>query len=266
MANALAKLSRVHTMLAEARTFQDFKKIRDMAEAARAYIKAAKLGRDAQYEAAEIALLAAHKAGTILRKLPKAKPKAKGGRASDSEYWKTLNGSNVPYRTAQRWQQIASVPEEALAKYAAAVRKADRGEISAVGLLRAIKPKVPKPKSRFTRRFVIPLTDDEFYVIRQWASRSFYTSGVLTAEQRFIRECLNEFFKETGMALPLEQTETIQKRLLKWLAQKPISESPLFREVMQESGVPESEIQEHLRQKQEEHERMEEAASKDPLS
>ncbi len=65
--NALANLDRARSMLAEARTLGEVKKIRDMAEAARTYAKGAHLGRDAQYHAPEIALLAAHKAGAILK-------------------------------------------------------------------------------------------------------------------------------------------------------------------------------------------------------
>jgi len=36
------------------------------------------------------------------------------------------------------------------------------------------------------------------------------------------------------MAFPLEETGEIQQRLLEWLRRKPISESPLFKEVMRE--------------------------------
>src|SRR5258706_15771740 len=100
--NALANLDRARTMLAKARTLVEVKKIHDVAEAARTYAKAAHLGRDVQQRAAEVALMAAHKAGAILKKLPRAKPKAKGGREPDSDYDRTLKETKTPARTAPR--------------------------------------------------------------------------------------------------------------------------------------------------------------------
>ena len=61
--NALASLDRARVALMEARTLPEVKKIRDIAEAARVYAKAAHLGRESQNYAAEIALLASHKRG-----------------------------------------------------------------------------------------------------------------------------------------------------------------------------------------------------------
>jgi 16S rRNA G966 N2-methylase RsmD len=135
--SALAKLDRINTMLAEASTLPEAKKIKDMAEAAQVFAKRAHLGRDVQCHAAEIALLAAHKAGAILKTLQRAKPKAKGGRESDSDYERTLKESKTPKRTAQRWQKIASsVSEHAIKKYCDKIRKEETGDISAAGLLR----------------------------------------------------------------------------------------------------------------------------------
>ena len=118
-------------MLARARTLEDVKKIHNMAEAARTLMKAAHLGREAQYQAAEVALLAAHKAGQILKDLPRAKPKVKGGRVKDSPYWKAINDTGTSYRTAQRWQSIALVAPAILEKYIAYERNRDSGDISA---------------------------------------------------------------------------------------------------------------------------------------
>src|ERR1700731_1169442 len=59
---ALGNLDRARLALMEARTLPDVKKIRDIAEAARVYAKAAHLSRESQNYAAEIALLASRKA------------------------------------------------------------------------------------------------------------------------------------------------------------------------------------------------------------
>lgn len=230
MPNALANLDRARRMLAEASTLKDVKKIRNIAEAARTYAKAAHLGREAQLKAAEVAVLAAYKAGAILKELPRAKPKAKGGRVKDSEYWRTLKETNTPYRTAQRWQAMTAVTEDSLERYFAFARKTKSGEISVAGLLRSLNQYLRKTKpgrrtSPFTHHINIPLKEDEYQLICAWASKSFAAGEFLAPEQRFIRECLSEFFKETGMAGPLEDTGVIRERLTAWLAREQVAVS-----------------------------------------
>src|ERR1700676_5495494 len=150
----LAKLEQARQMLAESRTLSEVKQVRDIAEAARVYAKAANLGHDAQNYAAEIALLAARKAGDILKQLEKSKggepTKKKNSTAAsvagvESEYAKTLKETGTPERTAQRWQEIAAIPQETFTEYIESVKPTE--DISATGLLNAAKPPhVPKPK------------------------------------------------------------------------------------------------------------------------
>lgn len=116
----LANLDRARQMLAESRTLPEVKKIRDIAEAAKVYAKAAHLGRESQNYAAEIALLASRKAGEILKQLERDTPKQAGAKkgaasvAGASEYAKTLKETNTPERTAQYWQKLASVSSPAV--------------------------------------------------------------------------------------------------------------------------------------------------------
>jgi hypothetical protein len=146
----LANLERARQMLAECRTLPEVKKIRDIAEAAKVYARAANLGHEAQNYAAEIALLAARKAGEILQRLDKSK----GGRpektpdsvAGVSEYSKTLEETGTPERTAQRWQELAAIPQETFTEYIDSVKPTD--DISATGLLKAAKPHEEKRKNR----------------------------------------------------------------------------------------------------------------------
>jgi hypothetical protein len=139
--SALAKLDRARQALAEARTLEDVKKIRDIAEAARTYGKAAHLGREAQNYAGEVQLLAELKAGELLAQLDKSK----GGRPRDktaasvagvSEYTQTLKDTQTPERTAQYWQKVAQVPEKTVHEYIANVRKTDKVEVTTAGLMR----------------------------------------------------------------------------------------------------------------------------------
>lgn len=155
MADALAKLDSAHTLLAEARMLKDVKELRDKAAAAMTWVKAARKGREAELYAAEIYLLASHKAGRILADLPRAKPKAKGGRVGDSEYEQTLKESRVNYRTAQHWQELARIPEEEVRGYIEHVRETETGEITAQGLLRTAGPK-PEKTPNLADLYVVP--------------------------------------------------------------------------------------------------------------
>jgi len=146
--STLANLERARQALAEARTLREVKQIRDVAEAARTYAKAAHLSRDAQQYAAEIALLASWKAGEILKQLGRGdegRPKKGASVAPISEYQKTLEDTSTAARTAQYWQKLAEVPEEQVQQYIQDVRKADK-DITASGLLREHANESTKPK------------------------------------------------------------------------------------------------------------------------
>jgi hypothetical protein len=152
--NALAKLDKARIMLYEARSLSDVKKIRDIAEAARVYAKAANVGREAQNYAGEIALLAACKAGEILKQLEKKKSSGVAASvAGTSQYAQTLKDTKTPERTAQHWQKMAAIPEKKRTAYIAAVKESPTGEVTASGLLKLAKPAkdhrvVPEPRLR----------------------------------------------------------------------------------------------------------------------
>jgi hypothetical protein len=134
-------------MLAECRTLSEVKKIRDIAEAAKVYAKAAHLGRESQNYAAEIALLAARKAGEILKQLDR-KPgqrtdKPAASVTGGSEYAQTLKETSTPERTAEYWQEIAAIPTETVQNYIQQTKEAD-SEVTMAGLIRAHTKKPTK--------------------------------------------------------------------------------------------------------------------------
>lgn len=102
--------------MAEAKGMDDILHIRDIAEAARVYAKAAKLGLESQNEAADIKIRAERKAGELLANMDKAK----GG-----EHYKTTCSTaeqvedrlptytdlGIDRKEAMRWQAIASLPD-----------------------------------------------------------------------------------------------------------------------------------------------------------
>jgi hypothetical protein len=150
--NQLATLDKARIMLAEARTLPEVKKIRDIAEAAKVYAKAAHLGREAQNYAAEISLLASCKAGEILKQLERRQgqrtdKELPAGAAGRSEYAQTLKDTETTVRTAHLWQNMANIPEETRNTYVMSMHESD-GEITASGLLRAGRPHIEKRKNR----------------------------------------------------------------------------------------------------------------------
>ena len=78
--SSIEKLSIARSMLADAKSLDDILHIRDIAEAARVYAQAAKLGLENQNEAAEVKIRAERKAGEMLAKMPKAVGTDYGGK------------------------------------------------------------------------------------------------------------------------------------------------------------------------------------------
>jgi uncharacterized Zn finger protein (UPF0148 family) len=151
---ALATLDKARLLLSEARTLPEVKRIRDLAEAAKVYARAAHLSRESQNYAAEISLLASRKAGEILCKLEKSagghpKRKTPDILSPVSEYRKVLKETDTSERKAQRWQELAKISNATVKNYIEESKTNTDDEISASGLLKSAKKdaakKNPKP-------------------------------------------------------------------------------------------------------------------------
>ena len=137
MQTSLEKLSQARQWLSEAKTLEDVKHIANIAEAARVYARAAKLGLEAQNEAAEIKLRAERMAGEMLAQLDhgnEGRPKLFHA-GIVSEYSEVLQEQEIPNTTAHRWQKIAEVPERSFENYIEE-RKEAGDEITTAGALR----------------------------------------------------------------------------------------------------------------------------------
>lgn len=137
----LAKLERATQMLIEAKSLDEVKHVIDIAEAAKTYAKAAKLGLDAQNHAAEIAILARRKAGEFLAQLERSKggnPNLSNVGRVDSQYSETLQDAAISRQDANRWQQVAAVPEETFKDFIERT-KADGKELTTAGVLRVAR-------------------------------------------------------------------------------------------------------------------------------
>jgi len=189
---ALTKLTAAERALAEAKTLDEIKQIRDVAVAAHTYAKAAKLGLDAQNHAAEITLRAERKAGELLRELERG---AGGDRKSeqyqkfqpetfDSEYRQVLEQNDIAPVTAFRWQQIAGLPEEAFEQHIAEAITA-REELTTSGMLRAVKDW--QRQEMMAEKQIQPLPQGQYRVFYADPPWRYSDAGVVTADDNYGR-------------------------------------------------------------------------------
>lgn len=145
--NPLAKLSQATTALAEARTLEEVTHIRDIAEAARTYAKAAQLGLDAQNHAAEIKLRAERKAGELLKQAKETgEIRGKGGNGSNHHEQKSQPVTFVPKLAdlgiskmqSSRYQAVASLPQEKFEQHIVETKEAGK-ELTTADVLREAK-------------------------------------------------------------------------------------------------------------------------------
>jgi hypothetical protein len=130
---ALMAVEHACRWLAEAKSVDDVKALKDRAEAVRVYAKQRDYSLSAQNDAAEIRLRCERRLGELLKETPKQRP---------GDY-KRLNGSTVPPSLADlgiskddssRWQRVAGVPEGDFEAHVAQVRQA-QGELTTRGVL-----------------------------------------------------------------------------------------------------------------------------------
>jgi len=119
----LAILDQARKMLFEASSIEEIKTVRDTAEAARSFAKAAKLGLVLQNKATEIKLRAERKAGTVISKL-----NLHGGdrKSKERQSKLTLEDLGVSRNQSKRWQLTASIPAVDFERFVKA--KTDLGE------------------------------------------------------------------------------------------------------------------------------------------
>lgn len=139
--SSIEKLNIARQLLSEAKNLDDVLHIRDIAEAARVYAQAAKLGLENQNEAAEVKIRAERKAGEMLAQMPKQN----GGDAMRARYQDvtedippTLADLGIEKMQSSRWQAIANLPEDIFEEHITET-KADGKELTTAGLIRVAK-------------------------------------------------------------------------------------------------------------------------------
>ena len=144
--NALAILDSVRLMLAEARTLTDLKKIRDKAEAVKAYARAQKIGIEVQNYAGEIVAEATRRMGEFLLTAEKNSgarryPKGTAKQARPL----TLKELGISKKQSASCQDIARLPQEKFREHINAVKNS--GQVITISAL-AMAAKEHKRKTR----------------------------------------------------------------------------------------------------------------------
>jgi N6-adenosine-specific RNA methylase IME4 len=186
--NALAKLSAATTALAEAKTLDEVKHILDIAEAARTYARAAKLGLKAQNHAAAIKLRAEYKAGILLRDLERSnggRPETRNSVLQVSEYSQVLEENDINRMTAHRWQTIAILPEETLEQHIAE-SETEEEELTSNSILR-VAQEFKRQQSHQQKQEPSALPTKKYRVIYADPPWRYNNAGVITENDNYGR-------------------------------------------------------------------------------
>lgn len=141
MTNTLVRFDAARTALAEARSIDEVKAVRDKAEALRLYARQAGESLEMQNDIAEIKLRAERRAGELLRDMPKAVASGSNQheeRLRDATEPPTLADLGIEKTQSHRWQAIADVPEPVFEQHIETV-KARGDELTSAGVLRIAK-------------------------------------------------------------------------------------------------------------------------------
>lgn len=132
----LVQLEHICHTLAEVKTLDEAKQLRDQAEAIRHYLKEQEYGLEAANHAAEIKLRAERRLGELLQEMPNA-PQGKPSRFAyhDGTQIPRLDELGISRNDSSRWQRIANVPQEHFERHVAEVLD-KKQELTSAGVLR----------------------------------------------------------------------------------------------------------------------------------
>ncbi len=108
----LVKWNQAKNAIAQCKTIDEVKEIRDKAEAMRAYAKQAHESLEMQNDIAEIKIRAERRAGEILSETDLQHGSRGVGKKVELHDVTTLADLGIQQHESSRWQQIADIPEK----------------------------------------------------------------------------------------------------------------------------------------------------------
>lgn len=146
----LGFLEHAATYLAQARSIDDVKLIRDKAQAITAYARQQKLGLQMQNDAAEVKIRAERRVGELLADTELNKGgRPKENQSNDTTGFYSLKEMGLSRDDSSRWQKLAGMSDVDFEQYLASTRDAGK-ELTTAGVLRAASSTnpdtIPDPK------------------------------------------------------------------------------------------------------------------------
>lgn len=165
MSHDLILTNAARQAIAQAKSIDELKDIRDKAEAVRLYARQAQLGVEMINDATEIKLRAERRAGEMLKQAPKNKgaqgnPNGQGVRYHDGTA-QTYGEIGITKNQAARWQEIAEIPEDVFEQTIYEQRVA-QNELSTVGLVRKAR-ELKAEKTRDENRALVKSLPDNYF-------------------------------------------------------------------------------------------------------
>lgn len=166
-------------MLAEARTIDEVKDIRDKAEALRMYIKQQGESLEAQNAAAEIKIRAERRAGELLigMKLRDGGDAMRARSHDVTELPPSLEEIGIGKMQSSRWQQIAGIAEDVLSRHIEETNGHGK-ELTTASVLRLIpKPDLGEPPPWTLDEAVDHLRVKLYEISRRWPEEHLEVMG-----------------------------------------------------------------------------------------
>lgn len=194
--HTLARLETATRLLAEAKTVDEVRDIRNLAEMARVYARERGLGLAAMNHAAEIKIRAERRLGELLREMPKQDggdaARARSHAVTEDELPPTLEDLGIERMQSHRWQQVAAVPAPVLERHIAETRANDQ-ELTTAGVMRlareveretvhANRPKVAPPTGKYRILYADPPWDYSDSGLQQYGHASHHYPTMTIAE------------------------------------------------------------------------------------
>lgn len=137
--NALATIEKASRMLAEVQSLDDALKVRSAAVMLEYYAKEAKLGKDAENNAAAVRIRAERKAGEYFAELKRGRAGRPGKIVAEpatiSAFRSAVKATDAKPHEVRRWQEISRIPAPKVEKYIEEA-KAEGRDLTAAGLLK----------------------------------------------------------------------------------------------------------------------------------